>query len=212
LLGLVTLFDGQTTHEELLTQAERSGHLAHVLAPEVVVTRPTAQVSHACVSPFRKVPAGHGSAARTSAVSVGAVVMTPVVTLSTGSAELRSDVARAPEKAVVAFSAERIADACVVLVVVTAKATAADACIKCLPAGVALVTAVMATAEADTASVDAMVLASVAFCAAPKLALETPASVTLEVNVVCVELAKPGGFTVHATAPAAGEYEPGEQG
>ena len=137
---------------------------------------------------------------------------TPVVMLSTGSAELRNDVARAPEKAAVALSAERIADTCVVFVVVTVKATAADACSRCLPAGVALVTAMMATAEAETASVDAMDVASVKFCAAPKLALETPASVTLDANVVCVELAKPGGFTVQATAPAAGEYEPGEHG
>jgi hypothetical protein len=125
---------------------------------------------------------------------------------------LRNDVARAPAKASVAFSAERIDDACVLLVVVTAKATDADVCSKCLPAVAALLTELMVTAEADTASVDAIFVASVAFCAAPKLALETPASVTLDVNVVCVELAKPGGFTVQATAPAAGEYEPGEHG
>ena len=197
--------EGQDTHCELLAQAKCDGHLEHVMEPVDVVTRPTAHWSHCCVRPFRKVPMGHGSDASTSAVSAGAVAATLATELSTGSAELRSDVASAPAKAAVALSAERSDDACVPLLVATEKATAADDCSRCRPAGAVLATDVMVMAEAGTPSVAARDAVSVAFCDAPKLAALTPVSVTLEANVVCVELAKPGGFTVHATAPAVGE-------
>jgi hypothetical protein len=140
----------------------------------------------------------------------GGAATTPVTALSTGSAEPRSAAVSDPASVAVAFSAERSDDACVAFAVTTENETAAEACSRCLPEGAALPTAVIAMAEAGAASAAASVAVSVLFCAAPKLPADTPASVTLEANVVCVVLANPGGLTVHATAPAAGEYDPGE--
>ena len=201
----MTLESGQGEHSDEFTHAKRGGHLEQVVLPVDVATKPTAHWSQLCVSPFKNVPAGHGSAASTRFVSAGGAATTPVTALSTGSAEPRSAVVRDPASATVALSAERSDDACVAFAVATENATAAEACSRCRPESAALVTAVIAMMEAGALSVAASVAVSVLFCAAPKLPTDTPASVTVEANVVCVELAKPGGFTVHATAPGAGE-------
>ena len=203
---------GQATQAELLAQAKPAGQLAQVMLPAVVVTRPTAHWSQLCIKALRKVPAGHGSAASTRFVSSGGTAATPVTVLSTGSEELRSIVLSAPAKAAVAFRAERKDAACVALTVATENATVAEACMRCRPANRALVMPVMVIEEAGAARVDARDAVTVVFCAAPKLVADTPVSVMFDAKVVCVELAKPGGFTVHATAPGAGEYDPAEHG
>ena len=157
-------------------------------------------------------PRGHGTAASTSVDSTTGAAVTPDTALSTGSAEVRSVELSELEKAAVAPSAER--KLCASVVVLTANATAAAllSSMRRRPAAGTSVTAEITTAEADTFSVAAIEAESVAFCATPNVVLLTPPSVTLLEKVVWVALAKPGGFTVQATAPAAGLKEPGLHG
>ena len=127
----------------------------------------------------------------------------PDTALSTGSAVLRSAAVRAVANVAVAFSPASMRDAVAASAETMLKLTVAAAVSRWrVDAAATLITV---TVEALTFNVDAMEAVTVAFCAAPKLAAETPAKEMEAVDVVCVTEANPGGSTRHATAPADGE-------
>jgi hypothetical protein len=136
--------------------------------------------------------------------STTAPAATPVTLRITGSDEIRNAEARALLKDTLAESIERKLAASAVL---TLKLRVAEGpCSRWRrPTTGESVTAVTVTVVTDTLSVMAMDEDKVVFCAMPKLEADSPARVRLDANVVCKELAKPGGLTVHARAPAAGE-------